>query len=191
MTPNLPTMPSGTIRRGTRVAAITTENAGLTARYSQPQTTTGKVIPMEAMSNVTRLPPLRVEGQVTTRPQPMSKQLRVELASNIIAGVLHSMYEAQEHDNPTSHLPNQAGSVQRRYEGIARLAVVPLLEPEQLAVAEQDAIANATSILTQFFKLDAEDLDRHITPEQWEIRMTALVRSALMTYQQSVMRVTR
>ena len=135
--------------------------------------------------------PLRVDGPVTTRPQPMSKSLRVELASNIIAGVLHSMYEAQEHDNPTSHLPNQAASVQRRYEALARLSVVPLLEPEHVAVAEQAAIENAQSILRQFFKEDHEAIDRTVTPEQWEMRVTALVRSSLMTYQTATMRVSR
>ena len=135
--------------------------------------------------------PLTVDGPVTIRPQLMSVATRIEVVSNVVAGVLHNAYTTQMGRDP-SQLAHAPSAVQRVYEGMARLAVVPLLDEQALARAERKAIDGAADMLLRYLDDDNDEPpSRCITPELWERRITAMVRSALAVYQAELMRVAR
>jgi len=127
------------------------------------------------------------------RPMPLSVAVRIEVISHVVADVLHNAYQMQA-DLPPAHFKSLPGAVQKVYEGMARLAVVPLLDENALKVAEGKAIDSAASILLNYLTEDnraAEDDEKPPTPEMWEKRITAMIRSAIAVYQRELMRVPR
>ena len=134
--------------------------------------------------NSPSLPDIPIATGTNVRPMPLSVATRVEVISHVIADVLHSAYQMQACLPPT-HFKSLPGAVQRVYEGMARLAVVPLLDHDRLVLAEQRAVQSAAAALLNYRREDddaAEDGLQQPTPEMWEQRVTNMVRSAISVY---------
>jgi len=140
--------------------------------------------------NSPSLPDIPIMKESNVRPMPLSVATRIEVVCNVIADVLHNAYQVQAGLPPTN-FNSLPGDVQRVYEGMARLAVVPLLDENALKVAEGKAIESAAGILLNYLNEDNMVEAEFVPPERWEYRVTAIVRSAIAVYQKSLMEVPR
>ena len=140
-----------------------------------------------SQTNIARFPVIPQMDPITVRPKLLDVSTRVEIVSNVIAGVLHNAFCTQN-GLPGTPLAHSQPAVQRVYEGMARLAVLPLLDPEAVQQAEAAAIGQGLTILGDYMD---EDDDDGIPADIWEHRITTAVRAAIATYTAQLMAVPR